>query len=362
MKVDFLIIGQGISGTVIAQTLEQNSQSYFIIDNNINNTSSKIAAGVMHPMSFKRCILNWRGKEFFEFSQEFYLYHNKLLNTKNFKKIKLFRLFSSFEEQNNWVGKSASSIYSSVIGDKEKYFENINNDYGNGEVKKCGHLNVKLFLKSSKNYLEKTKKIITQTFVLKELRYDGNLFFYNGIYAKQVIMCQGAHGLNNKIFGYLPIIANKGELIDVSTKNLPEFMLSKGVFSLPQDKEIFTIGSTYNHADSYHGVTAFAKDQLLKSLEKISSIKDLKIIKQKYGFRPTTIDRKPIIGPHPTIKNMYIFNGMGSKAVLMAPLLAKELIEHILIKKPLDQNVNISRFIKKYSSEHHQFAKKFIKF
>ena len=362
MEVDFLIIGQGISGTVVAQTIEQKSKTYYIIDNNINNTSSKIAAGIMHPMSFKRCILNWRGKEFFEFSQEFYLNHNKILNTKNFKKIKLFRLFSSFEEQNNWIGKSSSSIYSSVLGNEEKSIENIHNDYGNSEVKKCGHLNVKLFLKSSKKYFEKTKKIIPDEFELNELKYDGKLFFYKGIYAKHIIMCQGAHGLNNKIFGYLPIIANKGELIDISTKYLPKFMLSKGVFSLPIDKEIFTVGSTYNHVDSFQGVTESAKDQLLKSLEKICSIKDLKIIKQKYGFRPTTIDRKPIIGPHPTIKNMYIFNGMGSKAVLMAPLLAKELIEHILNKKPLDQNINVSRFIKKYSSEHYQFAKKFIKF
>ena len=68
MEVDFLIVGQGISGTVLAKTIENNSLSYFIIDNNNKITSSKIAAGIMQPISFKRCILNWRGKEFFNFS------------------------------------------------------------------------------------------------------------------------------------------------------------------------------------------------------------------------------------------------------------------------------------------------------
>ena len=362
MEVDFLIIGQGISGTVLAQTLELKSQSYFIIDDNMKNTSSKIAAGIMHPVSFKRCILSWRGTEFFEFSQKFYLNLDKSQNTKHFKKINLTRLFSSYEEQNDWIGKSGSSIYSALLSDKEKKFKTINNDFGNGEVKKCGHLNVKEFLKTSKDYFKTKEKIITKRFLIKELKYDGKFFNYQGVIAKNIIMCQGAHRLNNKLFGYLPIIANKGELIDIKTKNLPQHMLSKGVFSLPKEKDVFTIGSTYSHIDTYEGITTEAKAKLIKYLEKISSINDLKIIDQKYGFRPTTIDRKPIIGPHPTIKNMYVFNGMGSKAVLMAPLLAKELTEHILDKKPLNENVNSNRFMKKYLSEYYQFAKKFMKF
>ena len=44
MEVDFLIVGQGISGTVLAKTIENKSLSYFVIDNNDKVTSSKVAA------------------------------------------------------------------------------------------------------------------------------------------------------------------------------------------------------------------------------------------------------------------------------------------------------------------------------
>ena len=62
-------------------------------------------------------------------------------------------------------------------------------------------------------------------------------------------MCQGVNANENPIFNYLPIIPNKGELINVKSSDLPNFILNSGVFSLPIDAEKFTIGSTYNHRD-----------------------------------------------------------------------------------------------------------------
>ena len=62
MKYDFLIVGQGIAGSIIGLQLEQYNQRFLIVDKNEKITSSKVAAGLMHPMSFKRCVLNWKGK------------------------------------------------------------------------------------------------------------------------------------------------------------------------------------------------------------------------------------------------------------------------------------------------------------
>ena len=45
-----------------------------------------------------------------------------------------------------------------------------------------------------------------------------------------------------------------------------------------------------------------------------------------------------LIGNHPILKNAFIFNGMGSKSILMAPLLGKQLIEHILFDKKLSES------------------------
>jgi len=49
---------------------------------------------------------------------------------------------------------------------------------------------------------------------------------------------------------------------------------------------------------------------------------------------------------------------MGSKAVLMAPLLINELLESIFENKQLDNLVDIKRFIKKVNSQTIQSVKK----
>ena len=358
MTVDFIIVGQGISGTVIAQTIENSKLNYVIVDENVNSTSSKIAAGIMQPVSFKRCILTWRGKEFYDYSDSFY---SKIIKKKglsnSYNKIKLIRLFSSFEEQNNWIGKSNSEIYKPILGEQKKDIEGINSSFGNGEVKSASHLNVKEFLKDYKTYFEKNRRLINEKFEVQSLYKEKDLFHYKEIKAKNIIFCEGVNALKNNLLNYLPIIPNKGELIDIKTNYLPNIMLSKGVFSLPIKPNIYTIGSTYDHLDKLESTTEKGKKELLKRFNKISNNKFL-LVNHKYGFRPTTIDRKPIIGEHPTIKNLFIFNGMGSKAVLMSPLLSKELIDFIVKKNKLDESVNSNRFFKKYSSTNEIFAKK----
>lgn len=346
MEVDFLIVGQGISGTVLAKTIENKSLSYFVIDSNDKVTSSKVAAGIMQPISLKRCVLSWRGEEFFNFSKLFYEKFDALLKSNHFSPIKLIRIFSSFEEQNNWMGKSSSKVYENHLGTDNYNYKNIINQYGSSEVKTASRLKVDKFLNSSKAYFKEKKRFVEESFDMRHIYKHNNRFVYKKISAKHIIMCQGVKAIKNNVFNHLPIIPNKGELIDIQSNHLPKVMLSKGVFNLPLEKNRYTLGSTYNHKDLSQSITDYAKEQLLNNFKKITDISGFKVLNHKYGFRPTTIDRKPVIGEHPEIKNLYIFNGMGSKAVLMAPLLAKELIESIIDNKKLNPKVCVTRFNK----------------
>jgi len=69
-----------------------------------------------------------------------------------------------------------------------------------------------------------------------------------------------------------------------------------------------------------------------------------KIVDNLTGVRPAVKDRRPLIGQHQLHKNYFIFNGMGSRGCFMAPLLAKELVDHIEHAKPLHEEVEINRF------------------
>ena len=340
MDYEFLIVGKGITGSILANNLAKITHKFKIIDYENVNSSSRVAAGIMHPMALKRGMLSWRGKEFFKFSEKYYENFDRFHGTKFYKKHPLFRIFNSFEEQNNWTGKSSDNIYSSLISVNKNSLKNINHPYGSGVVNNAGRLSIVEFLDFlSTKYSENISK---NNFQFKNLQFKNKLFLYEGDRFKKVFMCQGVNATQNPMFNYLPIIPNKGELINVKSKDLPNFILNCGVFSLPINDYKFTIGSTYNHRDHLEKNTKEAKEELLEKIGKVINLNNVDFLSQKYGFRPTTSDRKPLIGEHPIIKNLYIINGMGSKAVLMAPLLINE-----LLKNKVDKSADIKRFQKK---------------
>lgn len=356
MKYDFLIVGQGLSGSILAIQLEKLSKSFKIINSYKNKSSSKVAAGIMHPLALKRGTISWRGKEFYNFSKDFYNSFDKLNETNYFENHKLKRIFSSFEEQNNWIGKTADSNYEDLIAFNNLPIKKIKTPFGNGLIKKAHRLNVKDFLLFVKNKYQ--KNIINENFKSENLKIKEKVFNYQGISYLNIVLCQGVGAKTNDLFSYLPIIPNKGELLEIKSENLPKLILNSGVFSLPVGNNLFTIGATYNHQDRTDKNTLEAKEELMTKIGKILKLNDLQILHQKFGFRPTTSDRKPLLGEHPLLKNLFIINGMGSKAVLMAPLLINELLESIFENKQLDKLVDIKRFMKKVNSQTIQSVKK----
>jgi glycine/D-amino acid oxidase-like deaminating enzyme len=53
------------------------------------------------------------------------------------------------------------------------------------------------------------------------------------------------------------------------------------------------------------------------------------------------------MGKHINFPSLYIFNGLGTKGYLMAPLLAKEMTDFIVEGKILDSEIDIQRYHKR---------------
>ena len=360
MNYDFLIVGQGIAGSIMGLQLEKYNQRFLIVDKNEEITSSKVAAGLMHPMSFKRCVLNWKGETLYDYSHQFYTKCNEILSNKTYLEFPLIRLFESYEEQNNWLSKVSTKPFVRVLSEREEKFENINNQFGNGRLKKSAKLDASAFLKNVKLYFERQNKFREESFLIQNIQKDGYFYKKGNDLFKYIIFCQGPFVDEFNPFSYLPIIPNKGEILEIQSQFLPQFILSKGVFSIPTVEDKFILGATYNHNDLSKKITEDAKWELLSKIKKFLPQNKFEIINQKYGFRPTTIDRKPLIGNHPILKNAFIFNGMGSKSILMAPLLGKQLIDHILCNQKLSEAINVSRFDHYFTAQHKELCSKLV--
>lgn len=135
-------------------------------------------------------------------------------------------------------------------------------------------------------------------------------------------------------------------MLTVNFKNLKlKNAINKGVFVLPYDNN-YKLGATYNWGELDELPTKQGKEQLLNKASKFIN-DEIEIIDHKAGVRPTVSDRRPLLGIHPEHKQLAVFNGLGTKGVMLAPYFANKLVNLILKNEQLPSEVNINRFIKK---------------
>ena len=124
-----------------------------------------------------------------------------------------------------------------------------------------------------------------------------------------------------------------------------DYVLKSSAFLIPlKEKDQYIVGATYEWTDKTNTVTQKAKEELLNKLKTFLKC-DFEVIDQVAGIRPTVKDRRPLVGAHPEHKNMFVLNGLGTRGVMIGPYIAKQLFNHIENEMPLDDEINISRFI-----------------
>ena len=150
----------------------------------------------------------------------------------------------------------------------------------------------------------------------------------------------------------MPTAPVKGEILHIKTeKPLPEeIIFNRGVFLVknPQ-QDFYRVGATYEWKKLDYEPTTKARKQLTDKLDDLLKL-EYEIIEQVAGIRPASKDRRPLIGNHPELKNVFIFNGLGTKGVSLAPFFANEFVESIINSKKLNDEVNINRYYPLYSS------------
>ena len=344
MKFDYLIVGSGLSGVMLCEALRKRGKTFKVISNK-SQQASIVASGLYNPVVLKRFNKAWDAEKHLPVAMSAYKELELFLEIKIDYKLPIYRLFSSIEEQNNWIIASDKiSLKPYLISDiKSNINQNINAPYGYGEVKSTGRIDTKLLLESYSNVLNNEKLISYESFQYDKLKISKKIV-YKGIESSKIIFSEGFGVRQNPFFNYLPIDGTKGELIIINAPKLnSEVIIKSSVFIIPIGNNNYLVGSTYAWDDFNNDPTLNAKNKLLNKLDKLV-LCPYKVIYQRAGIRPTVVDRRPLVGQHKSYENLYILNGLGSRGVLIAPTVANALINFIEDKLPLQKEINISRF------------------
>jgi glycine/D-amino acid oxidase-like deaminating enzyme len=341
---DYLIIGQGLAGTLLSHFLLKENKKILLVDHGESN-ASKIAPGMFNPIAGRRMTKSWKIDEAYPVSFQTYRNLETELNAQFFHPTPMLRFFGDEKDKEATINSLKNSDSEKYVNE---YFElkrvkGFCDDFPNGCVlQQTGFLDTFTFLTSWAE--SNSAHIVHAAFDLPELKIAGSEIQWNGRVFGRVIFCEGFRGAANPLFSYLPWNLAKGEVLTIYSPDLElDSIYNRGLYIVPSGNGYFRVGATYcwdfeNDKPSSEGLSE------LKS--KLNSIlcSDYDIVLHQAGIRPTVIHRRPFLGLHPEEKSIGIFNGLGTKGVILAPYLAKHLVDHLERNVPLITEVNIMRY------------------
>ena len=254
--------------------------------------------------------------------------------------------FKSIQEQNNWFAASDNLVLKRFLNPaiENKKVAGVIGDFGFGIVNETGRIDTLKLVKAYRNFLMDEKCIRFEKFEHLKLKVSAEKITYEEIECKQIVFCEGFGIKGNPFFNNLPLEEAKGELLTIYAPELNiDFLLKSALFLIPLGDNRYKVGATFNHIDKTATPSEKGKLELVDKLKKVINV-PYEIIDQTAGIRPTTNDRRPFIGQHKKHNRLAILNGLGTRGVMLAPTMARNLFNCIEKDIALDLEIDIKRF------------------
>lgn len=345
-KVDYIVVGIGIAGICFCEHLLKNKKSFIAFDNGVKGATAN-SGGILNPTMLRWFNVAWKASEFYPFAIPFYKELAKRLQNKFFAYQSIYKIFKDAKELNNWT----------IATDKERtkpflsadLLQNTNNcvkaPLGFGEVKGIIQIDVPELLSVFSKFLEEENKLAEEQFQHDLLVVEDTRVMYKNVEAKSVVFCDGIQALSNPFFPKEKLIGNKGEYLIIKAPDLKVDVFLKGpMFIIPLGNDMYKVGATFIRGDLSLNRTAYSEKEILRHLKAMISC-NFEVVGATSGIRPTTPDRRPVVGrisAHPSIA---FINGLGSRGFMMAPLLGETLYNHLEMDTPIPSDIDINRVL-----------------
>lgn len=323
------VIGGGLAGAGLVKILnEKKIDFHWYYDE--NNSASSISSGIIQPVSGRNYVLAWKYDQLLEFALNFY----SLKGINYISKKDIIRTI--YPPNNPDKLEEKLQILSNHIHRISKNKILISSSY---QVK------VQKFIAAIKSENFIMQNTFKKHFSYKDIVLNNNDVSLENKKYDQLIFAEGVQVKNNPWFSSLNFSANRGEALKVSIEDFSQDTIIHDKKTLCDFHNKKWIGSSFDRVELDSPLkTKKVYKELAAQLEVIIGHKNYSIEEHLAAFRTTTMDRKPIIGKHKDIQELYIFNGFGSKGTSLIPYFGDQLISNIMNGKAIDYQVSIDRF------------------
>jgi glycine/D-amino acid oxidase-like deaminating enzyme len=342
---DIIIVGQGICGTVLSSALIEQNLKVLVIDDGNHKAASKIASGVINPVTGRRIVKTWQIDTVMPAAVRIYKALENKLDISIIRQCNIVNFHTSEQMQYAFAERIAQDpTYLSPQTLPDRITSAFDTSLGYSVIDPCWLVHLDNLLSAWRHYLIEKNALLQDAFDFKKMKVSEDQIVYDHITANKIIFCEGAKGQDNPYFKQLPFAPNKGEALLVDIKNLDnQFIYKKALSIVPWKDSIFWVGSNYEWNNYNDEPSPSFKEKTIATLNEWLLV-PFEVVDHIAAIRPANTERRPFVGMHPVYKNIGIFNGMGTKGCSLAPYFAEEFVAHLLHQTKIDDEANIDRF------------------
>lgn len=345
MKVDFLIVGQGLAGSLLAWQLLRRRKRVLVVDRDEAVTSSKVAAGLVTPVHGARFRTIPGLDRILPAAKQFYWDVEETAGKTLFRHLRIARIFASAEEKERWERRCETSPEVASYGHPLEFDESlVRAPHGGFEMSGGGWLHLPDFLEATRQHLLERAALAIARVDSREIHVSEREVRWKNVEADCVVFCQGWRGDRNRFFDWIPMNPCKGEILDLRSLGLAEEkrILNSGGWVLPLGEGRFRAGATYDHEFDDLNPTEQGRREIEEKISRLVRT-PLEVTGHRAALRPTIRQSHVVMGRHPTLERVAFFNGLGSRGVLNGPSRAAQLVEHLLDGAPLESAVDLNQ-------------------
>jgi glycine/D-amino acid oxidase-like deaminating enzyme len=345
-EVDYLIIGQGLAGSILALELLREGKTIRILDNDHRNAASTLAAGIINPITGRRFAKSWRIEEFYPFAKKYYQALEQQFGIHCFHDRSVIRYLKTNKDINDWEGRSSwegFDRYMHNYPEMESLAERFHLPLGLGRVAPAAQVDLPVLIDSLQKYFLQNDLLIKGE-IDHQLSKDDFLNALQPYNAKTIVFCEGYRAKMNPLFQFIPFEPAKGEVLFVRIPGLGmEDIIKNKLMLAPLGEDLYWVGSNYEWNATHEKPTERFLKEFIEKLERTIKI-PYEVIDHQAAIRPSIKDRRPVLGFHPHQKQMAIFNGLGTKGASLGPFFARIMSQYLVRGTPLELEYDLKRF------------------
>lgn len=350
-RFDAIVVGQGLAGTTLTWRLRELGCRVLGLDRDEPATASRVAAGLVTPITGRRLALSWRIDELMPVARSFYRSIEAITGERFFHEQPALRLLASAAEREEYDRRSVHH-FPGHVGPIDPPLDPTlwEQPWGGFAMTPAARLDVLTYLRSSARIFEAEgcRRSVDLDLDLDLVEYgnDGVVIPRLGVTARWLILCQGYLPVLPAGLEMLRFIPARGDILRIRCSGLTESrVIHRGLWISPTGtREEYRVGATYDHAVRAAIPDPAGRAELERLLSQVLR-QPFEVIAHEAGVRPILDDGRPVLGRLPSNGSVAVLNGLGSKGTLWAPFFAEQLARHLVHGSPIEDEVNITRFL-----------------